>query len=67
MKADPDKPCEHKVCNKNQSSTGPWHCYLSPGPPVTDFTTFGCHCGTVTQGGPAGLAAHQHTVHRTVG
>ena len=55
-------PCRHKVCQRHQGAGEPWHCYLEPAPRPDDFTTYSCRCGTQTQGGIAGLTAHQQTV-----
>lgn len=61
-----DPRCTHKVCNRHAVRGDPWHCYLrapaTPDPAVSTPWTHSCRCGTVTQGGTAGLAAHQATV-----
>lgn len=61
-----DPQCEHKVCNRHARASEPWHCFLRPpAPPDPRISTpwaHTCRCGTVTQGGSAGLAAHQQTV-----
>jgi hypothetical protein len=53
--------CNHRVCQRHNHSL-PWHCFLSAAPPPRDYTRFYCRCGTQTQGGRAGLIAHQETV-----
>lgn len=57
-------PCQHKVCNRNQPASGEWWCYLAaaPAPAPLDYGTHTCHCGTWTQGGVVGFAAHQRVV-----
>jgi len=57
-----NKHCDHKVCNRNNHHSKPWHCFMSPAPKPRDYTTYYCRCGTHTQGGRAGLMAHQETV-----
>lgn len=61
-----DPRCAHKVCNRHARSNEPWHCYFvpppRPDPKMVTSWTYTCRCGTRTQGGTAGLLAHQDVV-----